>query len=395
MDDLKVEVWGVLYLTRKQVLIFELFFFIFFSGLTVFLFTYAFKFHAESISYNFHAKYAKYFSLATTVLIIMEAQFFWLKITKAQLDLIEKQKKDIFEKNEKILVQSDQLIERNEEIEIQKKELVERSIELEEHWNIALKSKTVILDSINYANKIQKAVFPSTEYVNEVLNEYFLLFKPRDIVSGDFYWIKKIENSIIIAIADCTGHGVPGAFMSMLGTSFLNEIVHPRNMENTDEILNLLRHRVKNSLGQRGRKNEAKDGMDMALYSINTETLELHYSGAHNPLYIIREGSEEELTVLKADRQPIGIHVIEKDFTNHKYQLHKGDCLYTFSDGYTDQFGGEKGRKYKIKSFQEILLANYKKPMNEQKEILNNNFEKWIGNKYKQIDDIIVLGIRV
>ena len=273
MDDLKVEVWGVLYLTRKQVLIFELFFFIFFSGLTVFLFTYAFKFHAGSISYDFHAKYAKYFSLATTVLIIMEAQFFWLKITKAQLDLIEKQKKDIFEKNEEILVQSDQLIERNEEIEIQKKELVEQSIELEEHWNIALKSKTVILDSINYAKKIQKAVLPSKEYVNEVLDEYFLLFKPRDIVSGDFYWIKKIEDSIIIAIADCTGHGVPGAFMSMLGTSFLNEIVRSKNIENTDEILNLLRYKVKESLGQEGRKNETKDAIFTNFILYNTRNI--------------------------------------------------------------------------------------------------------------------------
>lgn len=387
MDDLKVEVWGVLYLSRKQVLIFELFFFIFFSGLTVFLFTYAFKFHAESISYNFHAKYAKYFSLATTVLIIMEAQFFWLKITKAQLDLIEKQKKDIIEKNEEILVQSGQLIERNEKIEIQKKELVEQAIELEEQWNIALKSKAVILDSINYAKKIQKAVFPSNENVNEVLGEYFLLFKPRDIVSGDFFWIKKIEDSIIIAIADCTGHGVPGAFMSMLGTSFLNEIVRSENIENTDEILNLLRYKVKESLGQEGRKNETKDGMDIALYSVNTKTLELNYSGAHNSLYIIRENLEKELTVLKADRQPIGIHVVEKNFTKHKYQLEKGDCLYSFSDGYTDQFGGEKGRKYKIKNFKEILLANYKKPMSEQKKILNNTLETWMGREYEQIQN--------
>lgn len=387
MDDLKVEVWGVLYLSRKQVLIFELFFFIFFSGLTVFLFTYAFKFHAESISYNFHARYAKYFSLATTVLIIMEAQFFWLKITKAQLDLIEQQKKDIIEKNEEILVQSNQLIERTEKIEIQKKELVEQAIELEEHWNIALKSKAVILDSINYAKKIQKAVFPSNENVNEVLGEYFLLFKPRDIVSGDFFWIKKIKDSIIIAVADCTGHGVPGAFMSMLGTSFLNEIVRSENIENTDEILNLLRYKVKESLGQEGRKNETKDGMDIALYSVNTKTLELNYSGAHNSLYIIRENLEKELTVLKADRQPIGIHVVEKNFTKHKYQLEKGDCLYSFSDGYTDQFGGEKGRKYKIKNFKEILLANYKKPMSEQKKILNNTLETWMGREYEQIQN--------
>ncbi|MEN8120283.1 MAG: SpoIIE family protein phosphatase [Bacteroidota bacterium] len=337
-------------------------------------------------------------AFASFFMVILIFSILLYKLYKAKKKankILALQNAEIIEKNEEILIQSEQLLQRNRKIENQKKELEEQSEELEKHWNIALKSKAVILDSINYAKKIQKAVFPSTEYINEVLDDYFLLFKPRDIVSGDFYWIKKIENSIIIATADCTGHGVPGAFMSMLGTSFLNEIVRPRNMENTGEVLNLLRHKVKNSLGQKGRKNEAKDGMDMALYSINTETLELHYSGAHNPLYIIRENSEEELTILKADRQPIGIHIIEKEFTNHKYQLQKGDCLYTFSDGYTDQFGGEQGRKYKVKSFQEVLLANYKKPMSEQKEILNTNYEKWIGNKHNQIDDILVLGMKV
>lgn len=336
------------------------------------------------------------FAAFFTVILIFSILLYKLYTAKKKANrLLALQNAEIIEKNEEILVQSEQLLIRNAEIQEQKEEIETQSEELEDQRDIALKSKEEIIDSINYANRIQKAIFPSEEYVSEVLQEYFVLLKPRDIVSGDFYWIKKIKNFIIIAVADCTGHGVPGAFMSMLGTSFLNEIVSPRSLDNAGEILDRLRNKVKKSLRQKGEENEAKDGMDIALYIINTETLELQYSGAYNPLYIIRENTEEELKILKADRQPIGVHIIEKEFTNHKFQLHKGDCLYTFSDGYTDQFGGEQGRKFKVESFKEVLLANYKKPMSEQKKELNNIFEKWIGKEYQQIDDIIILGVRV
>jgi len=336
------------------------------------------------------------FAAFFTVILIFSILLYKMYTAKKKENrLLASQTAEIIEKNEEILVQSEQLMNRNAEIIEKNEEIKAQSEELEIQRDVALKGKEEIIDSINYAQRIQKAIFPSKEYVNEILQDYFVLLKPRDIVSGDFYWIKKIKNFTIIAVADCTGHGVPGAFMSMLGTSFLNEIVSPRSLDNAGEILNRLRNKVKKSLRQRGRENETKDGMDIALYIINEETLELQFSGAYNPLYIIRENADEELRVIKADRQPIGVHIIEKEFTNHKYQLQKNDCLYTFSDGYTDQFGGEAGRKYKIKNFQAILLANYKKPMSEQKELLNSNFENWIGKDYEQIDDIIILGMRV
>ena len=315
------------------------------------------------------------FAVFFTVILIFSILLYKLYSAKKKANkLLAKQNTEIIEKNEEIATQS-------EELQLQR--------------DIALKSKQEIIDSINYAKRIQKAIFPSQEDVSAVLQEYFILLKPRNIVSGDFYWIKKIKNFNIVAVADCTGHGVPGAFMSMLGTSLLNEIVSPRSLDSASEILNRLRYKVKKSLRQKGAENEAKDGMDIALYIVNTETLELQYAGAYNPLYIIRDHPEAEIETLKADRQPIAIHLIEKEFTNHTFQLQKNDCLYSFSDGYADQFGGEQGRKFKSKKFKEVLLANYQKPMNEQKNILKKTIENWMGKKHEQLDDIIVLGMRV
>ncbi|MEN8120284.1 MAG: SpoIIE family protein phosphatase [Bacteroidota bacterium] len=315
--------------------------------------------------------FAVFFTLILIFSILLYKSY---KEKKKAIKLLAMQNTEILEKNEEIASQSD-------ELQIQR--------------DIALKSKQEIIDSINYAKRIQKAIFPSKNYVNEILQDYFVLLKPRDIVSGDFYWIKKIRNFTIIAVADCTGHGVPGAFMSMLGISFLNEIVGPKSLESTDVILNHLRNKVKKSLRQKGKDGETKDGMDIALYIINTETLELQYSGAYNPLYIISEDTKPQLNIIKADRQPIAVHVIENDFTNHKFQLKKGDCLYSFSDGYTAQFGGKNGQKFKPNNFKEVLLANYKKPMSEQKKVLTKTIDKWMGKNHEQVDDIIVLGVRV
>lgn len=315
--------------------------------------------------------FAVFFTLILIFSILLYQSY---KAKKKANKLLATQNTEILEKNEKIASQSD-------ELQIQR--------------DLALKSKQEIIDSINYAKRIQKAIFPSKNDVNEILQDYFVLLKPRNIVSGDFYWIKKIRNFIIIAVADCTGHGVPGAFMSMLGISFLNEIVGPKSLESTDVILNRLRNKVKKSLRQKGKDGETKDGMDIALFIINTETLELQYSGAYNPLYIISEDTEPQLNIIKADRQPIAVHLIENDFTNHKLQLKKGDCLYSFSDGYTAQFGGKNGQKFKANSFKEVLMANYKKPMSEQKKVLTKTIEKWMGKDHEQVDDIIVLGMRV
>ncbi|MBN1185136.1 MAG: SpoIIE family protein phosphatase, partial [Bacteroidales bacterium] len=268
--------------------------------------------------------------------------------------------------------------------------------------------KKEITDSINYAQKIQSAVLPPAELLNEILPEHFILYKPRDIVSGDFYWIKKIKNYLIVAAVDCTGHGVPGAFMSILSLTLLNEQVSKSKFDHAGELLDRLRKKVKEALKQKGREMEQKKGMDMALAIINNDNLELQFAGAYNPLYIIRkknshdneysdliamESEEYHLLEIKADRQPIGIYSDEKNFTTNYFQVLKNDTLYIFSDGFVDQLGGPRGKKFLSRKFKETLLHIQDKSMEMQKAILNKTLEDWQGN-LEQIDDILVFGIR-
>jgi len=251
---------------------------------------------------------------------------------------------------------------------------------------------TAITDSIVYAKRIQKGVLPPDAYIDEILPESFILFKPKDVVSGDFYWIRQINDYIVLAVADCTGHGVPGAIMSMLGISFLNEIVQKREITQANQVLNELRKQIKLALRQTGRKGEADDGMDIAMCVLDTKTKSLQYSGAFNPLYLIQN---YELSEIKADKMPIGYYPNEKsDFSNHEIQLKKGDIFYLFSDGFRDQFGGKKGFKYRASNFQRILVENHNKPMIIQKEMLEDELKSWM-NGYEQTDDIIVMGVRV
>jgi len=249
----------------------------------------------------------------------------------------------------------------------------------------------LITYSLNYAEKIQEAVLPSPRLLNNVFTDYFILYKPKDIVSGDFYWINHIKNFVLVAAADCTGHGVPGAFMSMLGITLLNEIVSKSRLDNPNQILNFMRQKVKASLKQTGKQMEQKDGMDIALCMINTDNLHLQYAGAYNPLYIFRNN---ELIEFKADRQPIAIHKKERDFTNHQIDLKKGDTIYIFSDGYYDQFGGDENKKFYVRQFKQLLKNINQKPMKEQHNILNNTFGDWKGDN-DQIDDVLVIGMRI
>ncbi|MCF6366422.1 MAG: SpoIIE family protein phosphatase [Bacteroidales bacterium] len=296
------------------------------------------------------------------------------------------------EKERKVL--EDTVKERTEEIEESKEEI-------ESQRDVLYKQKKEIIDSINYAERIQSAVLPSAELMNDVVKDHFVFFKPRDIVSGDFYWVKKIRTFSFIVAADCTGHGVPGAFMSMLGSSFLNEIVTSRTLDSAGEVLNRLRNKVKKSLHQKGAEGEQKDGMDISLLIIDWETLELQFAGAYNSLYIVRKNGEQtneeanyEFIKLKADRQPIGIYIHEKDFTNHSFQLQKGDTIYALSDGYVDQFGGDTGGKFKSGRFQKLLLSFQDKSMEEQKHILGRTFTKW-KRDIEQIDDVLIIGMRI
>jgi serine phosphatase RsbU (regulator of sigma subunit)/Tfp pilus assembly protein PilF len=252
--------------------------------------------------------------------------------------------------------------------------------------------KEEITDSIKYAMRIQQAVVPSPEKAKEILPEHFILWRPRDIVSGDFWWMTEKDGKVVIVAADCTGHGVPGAFMSMLGVSFLNEIVNRQTTPIANLILNDLRASVKTTLKQTGKEGEAKDGMDLALVILDKEKNTIQYSGAYNPLYLLRNG---ELIETKADKNPIGIFIKEKDsFTNHDIQLQPGDTFYIFSDGFVDQFGGEKNMKFKSRRYKELLVELQEKSMEEQGEILDKTVDEWRGD-IPQVDDIIIVGVRV
>ena len=276
--------------------------------------------------------------------------------------------------------------------------------------DLITKQKEEITDSIQYAKRIQTAILPQGDYIDKLLLDRFILFKPKDIVSGDFYWIKEDENSetIFATAADCTGHGVPGAFMSMLGVSFLNEIISRPDVKRTGVVLDSLRDSVITSLHQTGRDGEAKDGMDISFIALNKTKLTLEFSGANNPLYIVRANNKptidsdkqisndtHTLYEIKGDKMPIGIYGAQvEDFKTIDIKLEKDDAIFLFSDGYPDQFGGAKGKKFKYKPYKSIILDNVSKPMEEQREILDKSFYDWKG-KHEQVDDIIVIGIRV
>ena len=295
---------------------------------------------------------------------------------------------------EEIEHQKIELEQRNEEIQAQRDEIEDKNVLITDQRDIALKQKQEITDSIQYAQRIQEAVLPDKQlFVNDI-NDYFILFKPKDIVSGDFYWMTKIEGKLIVVAADCTGHGVPGAFMSMLGVTFLNEIVNKDRVLQANEILNRLRNKVIESLHQKDR--ETKDGMDISLAVIDPVKNELQYAGAYNSLYLINSNNgDKQIEKIAADRMPIGIHLkMDKEFTNHVIHYKKDDVVFMFSDGYMDQFGGEKGRKLKSKRFQELLLTVHEKPMAEQRKILDSFLAKWKG-ELEQLDDILIIGLKL
>jgi serine phosphatase RsbU (regulator of sigma subunit)/ligand-binding sensor domain-containing protein len=272
----------------------------------------------------------------------------------------------------------------NEEISLQKA-IVER------------KNKD-ITDSILYAEKIQRALLTSSEYMQNLMPEHFVYYQPKSILSGDFYWAYGMKDAagkvekIIYATVDCTGHGVPGALMSMIGNAYLNEIVIENRVSEPDEILNQMRTQIIKAFGQKGAEAENKDGMDMTLCVWDRSSGNLHFSGANNPLYLIRN---EELIEYKGDYQPIGYFMGRQEpFTKHTIELEKGDVLYTFSDGYADQFGGPRGKKFKYAQLKELLVSIHAKPMNEQGVLMEQTLENWRG-ELEQIDDICIIGVRV
>ncbi len=255
-----------------------------------------------------------------------------------------------------------------------------------------------LTDSIRYALRIQNAVLPDEQTIRGTIpGDFFVMYKPKDIVSGDFFFVDRRGDWTLVAVADCTGHGVPGAFVSMLCISLLNEIVKQQEITRADIILNELRDKVIDSLQQKGIQGEQMDGMDISLLLINNKTYKCHWSGANNPLYIVSSKSKK-LEELKPDKRPIAIYPDMKEFTNHEMVANKGDIFYLFTDGYSDQFGGERGKKFMSRNFKNLLAENAHKPMTEQGKILDTAIENWKygnGADYEQIDDITVLGIQI
>lgn len=255
---------------------------------------------------------------------------------------------------------------KNEQIEIQHKE---------------------IIDSITYAKRIQLALLPPDQTIKKHLKDSFILYKPKDIVAGDFYWLEAKDDLVLFAAADCTGHGVPGAMVSVVCNNALNRSVREYNILDPGKILDKSRDIVIEEFEKS--KEEVKDGMDISLCTINNKKLK--FAGANNPLWIVRDG---ELIQIKGNKQPVGKYESPQDFTTHEFDLKSQDTIYLFSDGYADQFGGQKGKKFKARALRELLLKIHRNPMNEQKEILDSALEEWKGD-LEQIDDICIMGVRV
>ena len=281
---------------------------------------------------------------------------------------------------------AEEFSEKNKAIEFQKTIIDKAYHELSE------KNKD-ITDSIKYAQRIQEAIFPSASHFSNLLPQSFVLFKPKDIVSGDFYWVEKgLDDSVYIAVVDCTGHGVPGAFMSIVGFNLLNKAIHENKCDNPADILNQVNAYLTETLKQTFEESAVKDGMEISLCKWNKNKNELIFAGANTIIYHI---SDYQINIVRGNKHPIGSFYGEqlKPYQNAQVIIKPNDCVYLFSDGFADQFGGPKGKKYKYKQLEDFLLLNSIKPIGEQNQLLNNEFESWKGN-LEQIDDVCVIGIR-
>lgn len=288
-----------------------------------------------------------------------------------------------------VSLRTKELREEKEKVEIINKEVIEQKAIIE-HKN------TEITDSIKYAKNIQEALLPSLKSIYESYKDIFILYMPKDIVSGDFYWFAQKNNIRFIAAVDCTGHGVPGAFMSIVGNTLLNEIVNDKNITNPGDILLELHKGVKIALNQSNQEFERRDGMDIALCAIEENSNIVHYSGANRPLWIFRNGNNEAPEIIKPNKFPIGGMELDQTriYESHSIEVKPGDCIYMFSDGYADQFGGPKGKKFMVSNMQKVISAMVHLPVNQQKQTLYDAFVDWKQNN-EQVDDVLVIGLRI
>jgi serine phosphatase RsbU (regulator of sigma subunit) len=260
---------------------------------------------------------------------------------------------------------------------------------LKEQSEIIEEKNRDITDSINYAQKIQNSILPALSDFSKVFADFGILYKPKDIVAGDFYFMERDSNYVYIAAADCTGHGVPGAMVSVICSNALSFAINEKGLNSTKEILDVVRDIVVDKFV--GSPDGIKDGMDVSLCRFDIQTNELEYTGANNPVYVV---SGDNLEVLKPDKQPVGHFDYAKPFESQILQLQKNDLVYMFSDGFADQFGGEKGKKLKYKPFKEMLIAIKDQPIDSQMRVLDNKFEEWKGD-FEQVDDVCVIGVKI
>ncbi|MDP4267120.1 MAG: tetratricopeptide repeat protein [Bacteroidota bacterium] len=299
---------------------------------------------------------------------------------KQKANKLLEQKNIEIEKNNKLLeVKNIEIEKKNDELEV-------KNIEIE-------KKNEDITSSIRYAKQIQQAILPPIEYVKNIVPDSFILYLPKDIVSGDFYFFEQKEDKIFFAAVDCTGHGVPGAFMSIVGYSTVNQALNEHKILKPSEILNFLSKGINKTLRKSDDESSVKDGMDLAFCSLDRNKMMLEFAGAYNPMYLVRSGEVQDF---KADVYPVGVAFNEEftGFTNHEIPVQKGDTIYVFSDGYVDQFGGPKRKKFLSKKLRETLMQLDGMPMDEQKEILHKTHLDWRGDG-EQIDDILIIGVRV
>jgi tetratricopeptide (TPR) repeat protein len=354
-------------------------------------------------------------------LLALLAVFSALRTKKRKNEELQKKNAEILQQKEEIEAQRDEIEVQMLEIENQKRRIEEQAKEIEIQRDLAMKrgdeleqKNRDIEASIHYALRIQKAILPNIDIFNEFFADYFIFNKPRDIVSGDFYWAARKNGKIIVVAADCTGHGVPGAFMSMLGIAFLNQIVSEIDKLESNLILNKLREILIKSLKQKfDDDTTTRDGMDMSLIIFDKENMELEYSGAYNSAYIVTDEVNESLenqenirifeieTVnkkiieLRADRMPIGIYILKQaSFCRKVIKIKKNDKIYLFSDGYPDLYNKKLNSKFTSKRFKTLLLENNNKTMSEQIDILDATYKNWVGDD-KQIDDILVIGLHI
>lgn len=304
----------------------------------------------EQIDFFRHIYLGIVFFLSFTII-------FYFRTVVNEFELINKKKNDL-------------LTEQKQELETQNKE---------------------IRDSITYAKRIQNAILPSDNFISQHIPNSFVYYLPKDIVAGDFYWMQTVNDNALFAVADCTGHGVPGAMVSVVCNNALNRTLKEFGISDPNKILEKTRELVIETFSTS--IENVQDGMDIAICSLNMKTKELTYAGANNPLWIIRNG-KKEIEEIKADKQHIGKSYSMNPFTNHNVQLHEGDTIYVFSDGYPDQFGGERGKKLKYTPFKNLLIALQNQPIDKHKQMLHDFFVDWKGS-LEQVDDVCIIGVKI